>query len=65
MVRLVAGFIGDLKCVRRNALVGAFGIYCGALTLISNLFQTFEGLIVYCALFGIGGGSLIFLIIGE
>ena len=48
--------MGDIKCVRRNALAGSFGIYCGVLTMISTSFQTFESLAVYCALFGIGGG---------
>ena len=58
VVRLGAGFIGDLKCVKRNALVGACGIYCGLLSLISVLLETFQGLVVYSTLFGIGAGIL-------
>ena len=56
-MRLGAGFIGDLKCVKRNALVGSCGIYCGILSMISTRLETFEGLVTYCALFAIGAGK--------
>ena len=56
LTRIIAGFVGDLRCVRRNTLAGAFGIYCGLLSVVSTLFTTFEVLVVYCALFGIGAG---------
>ena len=59
VVRLGAGFIGDLKYVKRNALVGACWIYCGLLSLISILLETFEGLVVYSALFAVGAGIFI------
>ena len=59
LVRLVAGVIGDFKFINRHALAGGFGIFCGLLSVASIYFKTFNILMIYCVLFGIGGGLFI------
>ena len=55
-LRILAGYIGDLRYISRNGLAGAFCIFCGLLSVVSILFETFTSLMVYCVLFGIGAG---------
>ena len=55
--RLVCGFLSDLKWVNRLLFNNVTLIIAGVVTVMCPLYQTFEALIIYAAVFGFSIGK--------